>query len=171
MMTSQPSQTVWRTQGAPPDSKLLFWLSDVEFLVSSDRHSGIRSWRLFLEVSLLQVGERDSNSCFICQSRNNTCPSQPQRSAHVDRCSHRADTADLSFMDQAGVAVPPPDPQALRCGGVMEREEGDRWGWGGLGGGEVLPPWTAAPSTEVHLTPPQRKNYTHPKIYSTPRLQ
>lgn len=53
--------------------------------------------------------ERDSNSCSICegQSRNNTYPSQ--RSAHVDRCSHRADTADLSFMDQAGVAVPPPE--------------------------------------------------------------
>ncbi|XP_035772015.1 disks large homolog 4-like [Neolamprologus brichardi] len=150
----------YKNYGATPST------SDVEFLVSSDRHSGIRSWswRLFLEVSLLQVGERDSNSCFICQSRNNTCPSQPQRSAHVDRCSHRADTADLSFMDQAGVAVPPPDPQALRCGGVMEREEGDRWGWGGKDWGWGSTPCLDGrpfhrgppdPTTEEKLHPPK----------------
>lgn len=36
--------------------------SEVEFLLSSDRHSGIRSWswRLFLEASLLQVGVRET---------------------------------------------------------------------------------------------------------------
>lgn len=35
--------------------------------------------------------------------------------------------------------------------------------------GKYSLPGGAAPSTEVHLTPPQRKNYTHPKLHSTPR--
>lgn len=56
------------------------------------------------------------------------------------------------------------------CGGVMEREEGDRWGGKDWGVGKYSLPGGAAPSTEVHLTPPQRKNYTHPKLHSTPRL-
>lgn len=64
-------------------------------------------------------------------------------------------------------------PEALHVWGCDGAGGGRQMGRKGLGGGKVGKyslPGGAAPSTEVHLTPPQRKNYTHPKLHSTPRL-